>query len=128
MIRISGYRGVTGSRVDEGQQGLGGEPELAAEYGAARTCRWCRAMTSSAGIGMTEVPCGASKGVTMTERVPEDDVERPAQRESLGDPSVDAVPADAGELELDDVERAAPGDRGARRDEFSGEPEPDDLR
>jgi hypothetical protein len=77
---------------------------------------------------MTEARTVATRGVTMTERVPEDDVERPVQREGPGDPSVDAVPPDSGEPMMEDVERGAPDDFGSDRDEFTGEAEPDELR
>ena len=65
----------------------------------------------------------------MTERVPEGDVERPftEDTERADDLGADAVPADSGDLAMDDVEGGMTAGRSHGRDEWSGEDADDDL-
>lgn len=65
----------------------------------------------------------------MTERVPEGDVERllGEDTERADDLGVDAVPADSGELAMDDVEGGTTAGRSHGRDEWSGEDAAEDL-
>lgn len=65
----------------------------------------------------------------MTERVPEGDVERPFGEDTgrADDLGADAVPADSGDLAMDDVEGGTVAGPSHGRDEWSGEDAGDDL-